>query len=63
MFTQILVGMGLDEFSVPAAAVPRIKQLIRGMTYESAQQFAREVLASQDPETLFRKQSPKRFEA
>src|SRR5439155_560537 len=27
-FTRILLGMGLDEFSVPAAAVPRIKRLI-----------------------------------
>lgn len=36
-FTRILLGMGLDEFSVPAAAVPRIKRLIREMSFEDAQ--------------------------
>jgi len=35
-FTRILLGMGLDEFSVPAAAVPRIKKLIREMTLADA---------------------------
>jgi phosphotransferase system enzyme I (PtsI) len=35
-FTRILLGMGLDEFSVPAAAVPRIKRLIREMSLDEA---------------------------
>jgi len=35
-FTRILLGMGLDEFSVPAAAVPRIKKLIRDMSLSDA---------------------------
>ena len=35
-FTRILLGMGLDEFSVPAAAVPRIKRLIRELSQAEA---------------------------
>jgi len=35
-FTRILLGMGLDEFSVPAAAVPRIKRLIREISFDDA---------------------------
>ena len=38
-FTRILLGMGLDEFSVPAAAVPRIKRLIREMSLDDAKKM------------------------
>jgi len=46
-FTRILLGMGLDEFSVPAAAVPRIKRLIRETSMEDAKK-AVERIFSQD---------------
>jgi len=42
-FTRILLGMGLDEFSVPAAAVPRIKRLIREMSLEDAKKVVERI--------------------
>lgn len=44
-FTRILLGMGLDEFSVPAAAVPRIKRLIREMSHEDAKKVVERIFA------------------
>jgi phosphotransferase system enzyme I (PtsI) len=47
--TPILLGLSLDEFSVPAAAVPRIKRLIREMSYEEAKKIVQRVFG-QDPD-------------
>ena len=44
-FTRILIGLGLDEFSVPAAAVPRIKRLIREISIEDAKKLVDRVFA------------------
>jgi phosphotransferase system enzyme I (PtsI) len=44
-FTRILIGMGLDEFSVPAAAVPRIKRLIREISFDDAKKLVERVFA------------------
>ncbi len=44
-FTRILLGMGLDEFSVPAAAVPRIKRLIREMSQEEANKLVERIFS------------------
>lgn len=43
-FTPLLVGLGLDEFSVPAAAVPQIKKIIRSITYEDAKRLSEKAL-------------------
>lgn len=43
-FTKVLLGMGLNELSVPAAAVPRIKRLVRETNYMEAKKLASEVL-------------------
>ncbi len=49
-FTRILLGMGLDEFSVPAAAVPRIKRLIRETSMEDAKKLVQRIFSqSSDP--------------
>jgi len=57
-FTRILLGMGLDEFSVPAAAVPRIKRLIREMSLEEAkivvERIFNQTTDSGDPSVFFR---------
>jgi len=41
---MLLVGMGIDELSTSAIAVPKIKKVIRSISYAEAVDFAREVL-------------------
>lgn len=41
----LLLGMGLDEFSMSAISIPRIKKLIRNVHYEDAKKLAEKVLA------------------
>jgi len=42
--TVLLVGMGVDEFSTSAMAIPEIKKIIRSITLEEAQRLAEQVL-------------------
>ena len=47
--TILLLGMGLDEFSMSAISVPRIKKLIRNVNYQDAKHLAEKAL--QQPTT------------
>ena len=42
--TVLLLGMGLDEFSMGAISVPRIKKLIRNVNYQDAKLLAEKAL-------------------
>jgi phosphoenolpyruvate-protein kinase (PTS system EI component) len=42
---RVLVGLGVTELSVPAAAVARSKRLIRGMSVATARVHAEELMA------------------
>lgn len=42
--TILLLGMGLDEFSMSAISVPRIKKLIRNVNYQDAKELAENAL-------------------
>lgn len=42
--TKMLLGMGLDEFSVPAPKVAKIKDIIRNTSLKEAEEFANEIL-------------------
>jgi len=42
--TILLVGMGVDELSTSAMAIPEIKKIIRSITFEEAQELAQKVL-------------------
>jgi len=42
--TTMLVGMGVDELSTSAMAIPEIKRIIRSVVYREAQEHARKVL-------------------
>ncbi len=44
LFTVILLGLGLDEFSMPSIMVPEIKHIIRSVTFSSAKEIASEAL-------------------
>jgi phosphotransferase system enzyme I (PtsI) len=42
--TLILLGMGLDEFSMSASSIPQVKKIIRSVTYEEAKMIADQAL-------------------
>ena len=43
--TPLLLGMGLDEFSMSPSAIPEIKELIRGLNTAECERIAKEALA------------------
>jgi phosphotransferase system enzyme I (PtsI) len=43
-FVLMLLGLGLDEFSMPPLVIPQIKYIIRSITLAQAQHFAWQVL-------------------
>ncbi|VFP83183.1 phosphoenolpyruvate-protein phosphotransferase PtsI [Candidatus Erwinia haradaeae] len=42
--TLLLLGMGLDEFSMSASSIPRIKKMIRGYALQQAKKLAEQAL-------------------
>lgn len=43
--TLILLGMGLDEFSMSASSIPQVKKIIRSVSYEEAKTIADQALS------------------
>ncbi|CUX96240.1 Phosphoenolpyruvate-protein phosphotransferase [Candidatus Gullanella endobia] len=50
--TPLLLGMGLDEFSMNAISIPRIKKIIRNTNFYAAKALAEEALAQPTAEEL-----------
>lgn len=50
--TLLLLGMGLDEFSMSAISIPRIKKMIRNANFEDAKTLAAQALAQPTAEDL-----------
>ncbi|MFQ6042784.1 MAG: phosphoenolpyruvate--protein phosphotransferase [Candidatus Poribacteria bacterium] len=44
VFTILLLGMGLDEFSMSPQVIPEIKRIIRSVTLKEAQELAKEIM-------------------
>jgi phosphotransferase system enzyme I (PtsI) len=44
--TPLLLGLGLDEFSMAASSIPQVKRIIRGISLEQCRALAAEVLES-----------------
>ncbi len=53
-FTKILIGMGLDELSMSAISLPKIKNIIRSISFSSARELADEVMAAEDQGDILR---------
>ncbi len=45
LFTSLLLGLGLEEFSVIPAVIPEVKRVIRGVTMEQAREIAAKALS------------------
>ncbi len=43
-FVLVLLGLGLDGFSMPPSAIPEVKYIIRSVSYSQAQDIARQAL-------------------
>jgi phosphoenolpyruvate-protein phosphotransferase len=54
----LLVGLGVDELSMNAPAIPRAKQIIRSLDYASARKLAQSVLQMDTPEDVRRRLRP-----
>jgi phosphotransferase system enzyme I (PtsI) len=52
LFTILLLGMGLKEFSVVPPAIPEIKRLIRSVTYEEAKKTAEKAMQMTDAKAI-----------
>jgi phosphotransferase system enzyme I (PtsI) len=50
--TSLLLGLGLRSFSMNAAAVPRVKQAVRGLRIEECVRFARRVMEQADSRAI-----------
>ncbi|MTB68514.1 phosphoenolpyruvate-protein phosphotransferase PtsI [Providencia sp. wls1943] len=52
--TLLLLGMGLDEFSMSAISIPRIKKLIRNANFADTQALAEQALAQPTADELMK---------
>ncbi len=50
--TPVLIGMGMDELSMSAPSIPRVKAAIRQLNLERAQQIARTVVTLESAEAV-----------
>jgi len=50
--TLILLGLGLDEFSMSASSIPQVKKMIRSVSFEQAQAIANEALQLETGEAV-----------
>jgi len=50
--TLLLLGLGLDEFSVAPVVLPEIKKIIRSVSYREAEEIARHVLEMKTEEDI-----------
>ncbi|MCM8783724.1 MAG: phosphoenolpyruvate--protein phosphotransferase [Candidatus Omnitrophica bacterium] len=54
LFIPVLLGLGLDEFSVSPVSVPEVKQVIRAITLTQAKEIAQECLSLSTSEDILR---------
>ena len=54
LYITILLGLGLDELSMNPVTIPRVKQVIRLVSYEDCRRFVKEVLTLTTTEQINR---------
>jgi len=54
LFSLVLLGLGLDEFSASAVAVPEIKKVIRSVNVKQVKEVSRELLKLSSSEEILR---------
>ncbi|HQE05839.1 MAG TPA: phosphoenolpyruvate--protein phosphotransferase [Tepidanaerobacteraceae bacterium] len=50
--TAILLGMGLDEFSMSASSIPQVKKIIRSISYDEAKEIAEKALSMESAQDV-----------
>ena len=50
--TPLLLGLGIDEFSVVTPAVPRIKKALQSLEFQACQEFAGRAASMTDPQEI-----------
>lgn len=50
--TPLLLGLGIDEFSVGTPAVPRIKKALQSLEFQACQEFAGRAASMTDPQEI-----------
>lgn len=48
----ILLGLGLDEFSMAPSSIPQIKSMIRNITFDKARDIAKNVMKMENPREI-----------
>ncbi|MDI3481596.1 MAG: phosphoenolpyruvate-protein phosphotransferase system enzyme [Tepidanaerobacteraceae bacterium] len=48
----ILLGLGLDEFSMSASSIPQVKKIIRSLSYDEAKEIAERALNMESPDEI-----------
>jgi phosphotransferase system enzyme I (PtsI) len=64
LYVPILLGLDLDEFSMNAYAIPRVKKIIRGLGHSYCRELLHEVMSkdsAKDSEALVRREMSRLF--
>jgi phosphotransferase system enzyme I (PtsI) len=64
LYVPILLGLELDEMSMNAYSIPRVKKIIRGLRHGDCRDLVKELLAQDSPkdsELLVRKEMARLF--
>jgi phosphoenolpyruvate-protein phosphotransferase (PTS system enzyme I) len=66
LYTPILIGMGIDELSMNAYAIPRVKKVIRGIDQDYCKELLNELMiknSAKEGEYILRKEMERLFPA
>ncbi|MDR2617070.1 MAG: hypothetical protein LBC22_04625, partial [Endomicrobium sp.] len=53
-YTAILLGFGLDEFSVSASQILKIKKVIRSVSFKEVKEISDKILQCGDKESILK---------